>query len=330
MPIFQYDRHALHCDLDSVSSNSHNSMLPTSWIICFDSGLKGFNDWFCRSACVLRAPHQLITVRLWRRTRGRTPFHPSHIAGLGTARFVGPSASRNTFAVSTITDGNVRIGGRSHLPALTLAWLYTEPSPCGGVRPAGDLVDSDPGVVFEDDPHPRSDAGRPLEDWVCRHTREPTVLSRVSCRPPHLNFDRFHQPCLIPGRTSRMGEDCRPRTTWRPLTLAGSPALPFASHWRFFATPTRRWGRNFGRSGGGRVRRRAVGRRAGGVHPQPHQYQHRQKWRVEARKSVPEGWGTKGPRRVGAPSRRVWGFWSFGLGGLGSLGSENLAKTLKH
>ena len=59
-----------------------------------------------------------------------------------------------------------------------------------------------------------------------RHTREPTVLSRLSCRPPHLNFDRFHQPCLLPGRTSRIGEDCRPLTTWRPLTLTGSPALP--------------------------------------------------------------------------------------------------------
>ena len=26
-------------------------MLPTSWIICFDSGLKGLNDWFCRRSC---------------------------------------------------------------------------------------------------------------------------------------------------------------------------------------------------------------------------------------------------------------------------------------
>ena len=28
-----------------------NSMLPTSWITCFDSGLKGLNDWFCRWSC---------------------------------------------------------------------------------------------------------------------------------------------------------------------------------------------------------------------------------------------------------------------------------------
>ena len=33
MPTFQYDRPALHCVLESVSSNSNNSMLPTSWII---------------------------------------------------------------------------------------------------------------------------------------------------------------------------------------------------------------------------------------------------------------------------------------------------------
>ena len=48
----------------------------------------------------------------------------------------------------------------------------------------------------------------------------------MSCRPSHLNVDRFHQPCLLPGRTSRISEDCRPRTTWRPLSLAGSPVLP--------------------------------------------------------------------------------------------------------
>ena len=73
-------------------------------------------------------------------------------------------------------------------------------SPCGRVRPAGDLVDGDPGAVFEDGPHPGSDTGRPLEPWVCRNTRKPTVLSKVNCRPSHLNFDRFHQPCLLPGK----------------------------------------------------------------------------------------------------------------------------------
>ena len=124
---------------------------------------------------------------------GANTFPP--VCGLTTTSFTDPSASRNTFSVSTITDGNARGGGRSTLP-----WLYIEPSPCGGVRPSGDPVDSDPGAVFEDDPHPRSDASRPLEPWVCHHTRELTVLSRVSCRPSHLNVDRFHQPCLLPWR----------------------------------------------------------------------------------------------------------------------------------
>ena len=42
MPTSQYDRHTLHCALGSVSSDSHYSMFPTSRIICFDSGLRGW------------------------------------------------------------------------------------------------------------------------------------------------------------------------------------------------------------------------------------------------------------------------------------------------
>ena len=84
--------------------------------------------------------------------------------------------------------------------------------------------------------------GPPLEPGVCQHTREPTVLSRVSCRPFHLNIDRLHQPCQLPWRTSRIGGACRfPRTKWRPLTLAGSPALPPSRLPGGIATPTRRY-----------------------------------------------------------------------------------------
>ena len=144
------------------------------------------------------------------------------VCGLTTSSFTDPSASRNTFSVSTITDGNARGGGRSHL----LAWLYIEPFPCGGVRPAGDPVDSDPGAVFEDDPHSRSDAVRPL-DLEC----VTTPGSRPSCpgwAAAHSTWmlTVFTSLACSPGRTSRVGEDCRPRTTWRPLTLAGSPTLP--------------------------------------------------------------------------------------------------------
>ena len=47
MPTSQCDQHTVHCVLGSVSSNSHNSMFPTSRIMCFDSGLKGLHDWLC-------------------------------------------------------------------------------------------------------------------------------------------------------------------------------------------------------------------------------------------------------------------------------------------
>ena len=72
------------------------------------------------------------------------------------------------------------------------------------------------------DLHPRS-SRRSIRPWMRHHIKGLTVLSRVSCRPFHLNVDRFHQPCLLPGRTSRIGEDCRPRITWRPLTFCGQP-----------------------------------------------------------------------------------------------------------
>ena len=92
------------------------------------------------------------------------------------------------------------------------------------------------GAVFKDDPNPGSSAGRPPEPRVCHHTQEPTVLSMVSCRPFHFNIDRFHQPCLLPGRTSRIGEDCRfpvPRGGHLPFLGGQHGSSSFASHWRF-------------------------------------------------------------------------------------------------
>ena len=73
--------------------------------------------------------------------------------------------------------------------------------------------------------------------WIRDHTWEPTVLSRMSVPLRLLNVDRFHQPCMLPWRTplqppitagcwAGIGKDCRPRTTWRPFTLAGKPCLP--------------------------------------------------------------------------------------------------------
>ena len=91
-------------------------------------------------------------------------------------------------------------------------------------------------------PFSRSDAGRPPEPRVCHHTREPTVLSRVSCRPFRLNFDRFHQPCLLPGRTSRIGGFPVPRGDHLPLRAAQFSLLVRLTGG--IATPT---GRHHGR-----------------------------------------------------------------------------------
>ena len=155
-----------------------------------------------------------------KRTQERSPFHPKQtLRGVtlnGPIRF-----PQHLFSVHD--HGRQRSDWEPQfLPALTLAKLYIEPSPCGGVRLAGDPVDCDPGAVFEDDPQSRSSAGRPLEPCVCRHTREPTVLSRVSCRPSHLNIDRFHQPCL--------SSPYHVAATY-PHGQPGSSS--FASHWRY-------------------------------------------------------------------------------------------------
>ena len=128
-------------------------------------------------------------VRSLRRTQGRTPFHLCAVLPRPASRTHPLPAT--PFQCPRSRTATLGEGGAA--TCLPLRW-----PDCTLSRPAGDPVDSDPGAVFEDDPHPRSDAGRPLEPWVCHHTREPTVLSRLSCRPPHLNFDRFHQPCLFP------------------------------------------------------------------------------------------------------------------------------------
>ena len=107
--------------------------------------------------------------------------------------------------------GRQRSGGdRNTLSTLTLSSLYIEPSPCGGVRPAGDPVDCDPGAVFEDDPHPRSDAGRPLEPWVCRHTPGADGLVQAELPPT--------------------SAECWPFSPALPVTLA-RPLLPPIHGW---------------------------------------------------------------------------------------------------
>ena len=109
-------------------------------------------------------------------------------------------------------------------------------------------------TLLEDDPHLRSNgAFHSLRPWVCHHTREPTVVSRVSCRPfffpecwpfsPALPVTLTHPllPPLTAGSWAGTGEDCCRRITWRPFTLAGSSVLPpLRLTAGVFVTPTRR------------------------------------------------------------------------------------------
>ena len=170
---------------------------------------------------------------LSRRTTGRTPFHPKQT--LRGVTFNGPIRFPQ-HSCSVHDHGRQRSDREPQLlPAPTLAWLYIELSLWGGVRPAGDPVDSDPRNRLRGRSPPWIGWWSPAGALSVSPHPEPTILSRVSCRPFHLNIDRFHQPCVLPGRTSRIGEDCRLRTTWLPLTLFGQPgSSSFAFDWRFF------------------------------------------------------------------------------------------------
>ena len=88
----------------------------------------GFTKTFPNIVCVLRAPHRL-TRPAFEAHPGAITFPPKVSSQRRSSN--GPSASRNTFSVTTVTDGNAWIGGRRTFPALTLTWLYIEPPPCG-------------------------------------------------------------------------------------------------------------------------------------------------------------------------------------------------------
>ena len=122
------------------------------------------------------------------------------------------------------TDDHGRLRSNKAVPrlknlAITQARLYIEPSPpfsSRRVRPVTQSIATPeprrPG------PHPRSSRSS-LRPWLCHHTREPAVLSRVSCRPTPEHWP-FSPALPVTLALSH------PRTTWRPLTLAGSPVLP--------------------------------------------------------------------------------------------------------
>ena len=57
-----------------------------------------------------------------------------------------------------------------------------------------------------------------------------TVFTSLACSPGASPY--CHRNTA--GCWAGIGEDCRPRTTWRPLTLFGQPGShSFATHWRY-------------------------------------------------------------------------------------------------
>ena len=178
-------------------------------------------------ASVLGTPHRLITVRLSRRTPGVNTFQSA--CGPTTTSFTDPPASRNTFSVSTITDGNARIGGRSTFPALTLAWLY---------RPVTQSIAT---------PEPSSRTiSTPDRTLVARQSLEcvTTPGSRRSCpgwAAAHLTWMLTVFTSLacylgaLPGQVGPVGSPYHVAATYP----CGQPVLCVSLE--VFATPTRRY-----------------------------------------------------------------------------------------
>ena len=166
-----------------------------------------------------------------RRTSGRTPFHPRpFFYFLSRASFVDPSTCRRLL----FTDHDNGRYARQQFP-----WLLRWPD-CILSRLL--LFELRPTIanLLEDDPHQRSNrVFHSLRSWVCHHTGDPTVLSRMSCQPfffpsecwpfsPALPVTLTYPllPRLTTDSWTGIVEDCRRRITIRPFTLADGSNLP--------------------------------------------------------------------------------------------------------
>ena len=157
-----------------------------------------------------------------------------------------PSASRNTFSVSHDHGRQRSDKGPQHTflpsrwPDCTLSRLRAEEND----RPVTQSI-ATPGAVFvlKTIDTPRSDAGRPLEPWVCHHTREPTVLSRVSCRPFHPEFWPFFTSlaCHLGALPGYLGPVGSPYTRGDHLPLWAAQFFLLCVLLEVFATPTRQY-----------------------------------------------------------------------------------------
>ena len=175
--------------------------------------------------------------RFWKRTQ---------IDHLSTRLFpTGPSTSRRHL-LSAHDHGRQRSdrfsgyagpSSSSRGPDCTLSRLSAAKR--WGARPAGDPVDGDPGarlpwsppwiepklaVALNVSPHPGADG---------------LVQDERAARSPE--WWPFSPALPVTWADSRIGKDCRPRTTWRPLTLAGSPVFPPCAKQEVLTTPTGRY-----------------------------------------------------------------------------------------
>ena len=137
-----------------------------------------------------------------RQSQNHTPYQYRKEAStplLSSSQWAHPHPA-DTFSVPAITDGYARTTWPKHfhpetyvgLPVHWAVSLLREGTT--GQWQSRQRPRSQVKLV----PHPRSSRSSP-RPWMHHHT-QPTVLSRVSCRPLHLYIDRFHQPCLLPGR----------------------------------------------------------------------------------------------------------------------------------
>ena len=158
-----------------------------------------------------------------KRTPGRPPFHPKQVSTLEL------SYVQRAYPLPADISAHDHGRLRSSLVAAALVYLALRRPDCTFSRLTAFIAEEYDRPVTQSiatpepgcpGPHPRS--SRPEADGL------------VQGELPPISPDRFHQPCLLTGRTSRIGEDCRPRTAWRPLTLFGQLGSSFsASHWRF-------------------------------------------------------------------------------------------------
>ena len=213
---------------------------------------------FPENGLAVRQDFGMVGNRLWSlgsRCRNSARVHPICTVRHLAARVVHGTTPllASTFSVPTITDGYARLGRvlpytlDLHRPDCTLSRLFASEHDSLVTQ---SIATPEPGFP---DPHPGSSRCL-LRPRVCHHTRDPTVLSRVSCRPAPESWPfspAFPLPCypgaplLPPKHGWLLGKDrwglsspYHVAATY-PCGQPGSSSLCVSLE--VFATPTRRY-----------------------------------------------------------------------------------------